>query len=142
MLGFSGWLQVQLGGPWGTLWGAEPAPRSRTESGLVLLGGCLERLGFGTDTRLSLGGAGSCWVPEGRIRWCVFPERQNTNCLRSCWSFVPAQTPGLARGDILLHCGDSQIGIGMGLGWAELSLTTVKLVAQFCAVLGPAGLSP
>lgn len=26
----------------------------------------------------------------------------------------------------------------MGLGWAEVSLTTVKLVVQFCAVLGPA----
>lgn len=72
MLGFSVWLQVQLGGPWGTLWGAGPAPRSRTGSGMVLLGGCLERLGFDTETTLSLGGAGRCWipaeVPEGRIR--------------------------------------------------------------------------
>lgn len=85
------------------------------------LGWCLERLGFGTDTSLSLGGAGSAgcqWSGRRAGLGGVFPGSLNTDCLRSSdqlWRFVLPRSPILAQGDILLHCGEPQPGAGMGL---------------------------
>lgn len=57
-------LQVQLGGPWGTL-GVQGSPSGAGSGlGMVLLEGCLERLGLGTESSSAwegLGAAGCQW---------------------------------------------------------------------------------
>ena len=122
---FLGGCRCRRGGPQCTMRGAGPPPGDGMGSDVVLRGGCLERLGLGAGTMLSLAkGPGSCWMPakgpEGRITWCGVLERVRTTCLRhgsagmvtwgsaELYPFIFPPKPIPVLGVLLLHppCGE------------------------------------